>query len=44
MTAQADDLGSAGGTAFFGAEGDRTGYELWKSDGTKNGTKRVKDA
>jgi ELWxxDGT repeat protein len=31
------------GTLFFYAQGDSSGYELWKSDGTSTGTVLVKD-
>src|SRR5262245_40287404 len=31
------------GTLFFAADDGRTGFELWKSDGTEAGTVRVKD-
>ena len=32
-----------GGTAFFGANTGSGGYELWKTDGSRAGTNRVKD-
>jgi len=37
------DLTSAGGTLFFTAEDHANGLELWKSDGTTDGTVIVKD-
>lgn len=40
------NLTAAGGTVYFAANGSptgQTGIELWKSDGTANGTVRVKD-
>ena len=33
----------SGGTLFFGAHTDTEGFELWKTDGTQNGTMLVKD-
>ena len=32
-----------GGTLFFRANDGTSGFELWKSDGTANGTSLVKD-
>ena len=36
-------LTNVGGTLFFTARDGTSGYELWKSNGTAAGTKRVKD-
>jgi ELWxxDGT repeat protein len=36
-------LADANGWLFFAADDGRSGYELWKSDGTAGGTVRVKD-
>jgi ELWxxDGT repeat protein len=38
-----DSLIASAGTLFFVADGDFTGGELWKSDGTAAGTEMVKD-
>jgi ELWxxDGT repeat protein len=32
-----------GGTLYFTANGESSGFELWKSNGTEAGTLRVKD-
>src|SRR6188474_2881820 len=37
------ELTNVGGTLFFAADDGLTGTELWKSDGTSLGTKRVKN-
>jgi ELWxxDGT repeat protein len=38
-----DDLTAMGGILFFSASGGGKGRELWRSDGTESGTRRVKD-
>jgi ELWxxDGT repeat protein len=38
------EIAYVNGLVFFTAEDGTTGYELWKSDGTAAGTRRVKDA
>lgn len=38
-----DYLTDLNGIAYFEAKGDGKGYELWRSDGTADGTWRVKD-
>ena len=38
-----DPLVSAGDRVFFGANDGTSGRELWESDGTSEGTRRVKD-
>ena len=37
------NFAAIGSTLFFSANGGATGTELWKSDGTSNGTVLVKD-
>jgi ELWxxDGT repeat protein len=37
------ELNVIGNTLYFYANDDTNGYELWKSDGTANGTMMVKD-
>ncbi len=37
------DLVSVGGTTYFRAQLDSTGFELWKTDGTAAGTVLIKD-
>ena len=39
----ATGLTDVGGTLFFTANDNFNSYELWKSDGTENGTEIVKD-
>ena len=38
-----DDFTAFKGEVFFGGTDDNHGQELWRSDGTKQGTKRVRD-
>ena len=42
-TSRPEQLTNVGGTLFFSANDGKKGRELWKSDGTAAGTKRVKD-
>src|SRR5262249_51205295 len=39
----ADNLTVVGGSVYFTADNGSTGIELWKTDGTTNGTALVKD-
>ena len=43
VSSNIDQLVTAGSTHFFVADDGRTGSELWKTDGTANGTVQVKD-
>src|SRR4030095_11922168 len=43
LGSDAADLTNIGGTLFFAANDGLKGFELFKSDGTALGTKRVKD-
>src|SRR3954447_21282287 len=38
-----DQFTKAAGTTFFGARDPSHGYELWRTDGTAAGTRRVRD-
>ena len=42
-SSEPDELANVSGTLFFSAYDPDHGVELWKSDGTKDGTKLVKD-